>query len=482
MLVWSGRFRVVLLIMPGLALAVACGGGQGNAPSSSSPTAMSTPVDTAAVPSPAAPTPTGSNVTPRHIVLNPGEPVTTVGVLFYVDLATGVTEGWELGEDSVVRAELSPDGRYILYEQHLLDTTTGAVCELEGASEWASAFSPDGRYFLVETPAGMEKRTSDTCGRERQPLRVPLQGQGWVGKTSIHASAAWSPSGEALVVWAYSDPTPGEPQGGQHVYLVSPRMDSPAAVHVGDGQPSLGPVAWSPDRERFALASGTTLAAVDLRGQVLWSTNIPGSAIANVRWSPDGRSISVHAFPLPEEIEGREYPGRNPAVYVLDAGTGAILFRLWGASACWGEVWTADGRSLIVEGQRSEEYGWFVVTADGTSVRRLDAADAAFFVEPSPMNPSIAAFLGRLTYPDGNVGAVEGPLMSLDLGSGTAQPVLYFSPEVQSPQWDPAHSPPRWLSDGRLVLFTGDGGHGGCEMGPRRPELEVQLPPFEGGD
>jgi dipeptidyl aminopeptidase/acylaminoacyl peptidase len=309
-----------------------------------------------------------------------------------------------------------------------------------------------------------------------------LQGQGWVGKTSIHASAAWSSSGEALVIWAYSDPTPDEPQGGQHVYLVSPRLDSPAAVHVGDNQRSLGPVAWSPDGERFALASGTTLAAVDLRGQVLWSTDIPGSSIANVRWSPDGHSISVHAFPLAEEIDGRLYPGRNPAVYVLDARTDAIDFRLWGASACWGEVWTADGRSLIVAGQRSDEFGWFVVTADGTSVRRLDAADGAFFVEPSPTNPGIAAFLGRPTYPNGNVGPVEGPLMSLDLRSGAAKPVLYASPEAQPPEWDPAHSPRRWLSDGRLVFFTGDGGHGGCEMGPRRPNLEVQFPPFDAGD
>jgi hypothetical protein len=190
----------------------------------------------------------------------------------------------------------------------------------------------------------------------------------------------------------------------------------------------------------------------------------------------------VHALPLPEEIEGQVYPGRNPAVYVLDARTGAILFRLWGASACWGEVWTADGGSLIVAGQRADHFGWFIVTADGASVRRLDEADGAFFVEPSPTDASIAAFLGRPTYPDGNVGPVGGPLMSLDVGSETATPVLYFSPGVQSPGWDPVHAPPRWLSDGRVVLLTGDGGHGGCEMGPRRPELEVQFPPFEGGE
>jgi Tol biopolymer transport system component len=189
----------------------------------------------------------------------------------------------------------------------------------------------------------------------------------------------------------------------------------------------------------------------------------------------------VHAFPLPEEIEGREYPGRNPAVYVLDAGTGAILFRLWGASACWGEVWTADGRSLIVEGQRSEEYGWFVVTADGTSVRRLEAADGTFFVEPSARDPDVAAFLGRRTYPGGEVGSVEGPLMTVDLDTGQAAPVVGISLKDRSPGWDPAHPLPRWLSDGRLVFFTGTEGHEGCEMGPRLPELEVQFPPFDAG-
>jgi len=472
---------VVFLIVLGVALGMACGGGQASPPSGSSPAALSDSVDTAAVPSPAPPTPTVSTLTPRHIVIEPGQPITTEGAVFYVDLETGATEGWELGIDIAPLAQVSPDGRYILYGQHLLDTTTGAVCQLEGASGWASAFSPDGRYFLVQTPAGMEKRTSESCGRQSEPLGVPLQGQGWVGKTSFHPGAAWSPSGDALVIWAYPDATTGYPSGAQSVYLVSPELDKPTIVQVGDGQRASLPVAWSPAGERFALASGTTLAAVDLRGQLLWSTDIPGSSLANVRWSPDGRFVSVHAFPLPEEIEGQVYPGRNDAVYVLDAGTGAIRFRLWGASACWGEVWTADGHSLIVRGQRADDFGWFVVTADGASVRRLEAADGAFFVEPSPRDLDVAAFLGRPTYPGGQVGGVQGPLMVLDLESGLAVPVLDISLENRSPGWDPAHSLPRWLSDGRLVFFTGIEGHGGCEMGPRLPELEVQVPPFDAG-
>jgi len=478
-----GHPQVLLLIALGLSLGMACGGGHASAPSGSSPTALSAPVDTAAASSPTGSSPTASKVTPRHIVLSPGQPITTEGGVFYVDLETGATEGWELGIDIAPLAQVSPDGRYILYGQHqnLFDTTTGAVCELEGASGWATAFSPDGRYFLVQTPTGMEKRTSDSCGRESERLGVPLQGQGWVGGTWIHPGVAWSPDGEALVIWAYADPAPGQASGAQYVYLVSPELDKPTIVQVGDGRRASLPVAWSPDGRRFALASGTTLATVDLRGQALWSTVLPGSSLANVRWSPDGRFVSVHAFPLPEEIEGQVYPGRNDAVYVLDADTGAIRFRLWGASACWGEVWAADGHSLIVRGQRADDFGWFVVTADGASVRRLDAADAAFFVEPSPTNPRIAAFLGPHKYGDGQSGGVQGPLMVLDLEGGLATPIVDVSAEAEVPGWDPVHPLRRWLSDGRLVFFTGVEGHGGCEMGPRLPELEVQFPPFDAG-
>lgn len=466
----------------GLVLLLAACAGE-SAPSAVSPTATLVPAGTES------PVPMGA--APERIVITAGEPVTAPGAVLYVDLETGAVEGWVL-PSRPDDASVSPDGRHILYPEpgdardrarnptwRLLDTLEGTVCEVKGVSGWAGWFSPDGQRFLVDTPEGVATLATDHCGSQAEPLGLPGDVQLGGTGAALPADVWWAPDGQALLVWPYPARIQTDGPVPRPVYVIAQGAEAPLKIDIGEGpwSPGTHPLEWSPDSSRLAVTRDAEVRVLDRDGRVMWSTSLPGSSVGNVRWSPDARLISVHVVRLRGYPEWPSDVG-PPSVYILEADTGTVRFRLPGASACWGSVWTADGRSLIVQGQRAQQHGHFVVTADGSSVHRLESADAAFFVEASPVDPERAAFLGRRVLADGRVGGVSGPVTAIDLPSDRATPVVEINPEAQAPGWDPLHRLPRWLADGRLVFFTGHGGHGGCEMGPGRPDLKAEFPPF----
>ncbi len=91
----------------------------------------------------------------------------------------------------------SPDGRYLLFNNQVIDLVSKKVCPVRGGTTFAITWTPDGRLaFLVRSPDYVEERfTMFPCsGQEPEPLDI----KSW----SFH----WSPDGKKVVY--EPDPTP----------------------------------------------------------------------------------------------------------------------------------------------------------------------------------------------------------------------------------------------------------------------------------
>lgn len=128
--------------------------------------------------------------------------------------------------------------------------------------------------------------------------------------TESESDVFWAPDGSSVLIAHDGELTLAEPDGS-------------------GGQPfatGFNP-AWSPDSTRVVFAYDVDqqgiplLAVVDLDGQTIWSS----TAGQGPTWSPDGTRIAV------------EVPINEPAVQVLDAATGEIL---WESEQSSGPDWS----------------------------------------------------------------------------------------------------------------------------------------------
>ncbi|MEW6233727.1 MAG: hypothetical protein AB1566_15645 [Chloroflexota bacterium] len=396
--------------------------------------------------------------------------------IFFADITTGAIEGWQLPlnpdanwANLVAVVSISPDGRFILYpatgtednrKWNLLDAQTGKTCALPDVRDlgWDGAFSPDGQNFVANTVHGIARLRSD-CTAGLQSLGLPADAE--------VAYASWSPDGKALLVVTHRNLP--ETKAGRLVtsYLISPALKDPLVVDQGQGQP-VQPE-WSPDGAHVVVVSPSwgKIQVLDQAGRVLWATSLTASFVFNPRWSPDGRSIGLHADVYSRRESDIMY---MPYAYVLDAEAGKTRFRVVGATAACGQIWAADSRSFLVWSHSSPS-GYYLIAADGSALRHLNADPRGYaaFLSLSPKDAS------RAVIHQWNSGPGRESLKVMDLKTGLQTPLM---DATESLGWDWRHPSRLWLSDGRLVFSTPHAGHGWCARDVVVQEFRVEFPPF----
>ena len=440
-------------------------------------TATSLTTPTATAPPTTTPTPSPTPGIAKRVTFEPGQVVDVQPGIFFADIATGAIEGWQLPVDATgpnqarhvigrVMVPVPQDGRFVLYPAteatdtendrnwRLLDTQTGRTCPLPEVRDpgLGDLFSPDGQSSVANTALGIARFRSD-CTGSPQPLGLP-------GNEAL-GYADWSPDGKAILA-VTKRPAPN-PELGSLVtsyLIISPALKEPVVVDQGQGnyvRPD-----WSPDGAHVVVVSPSwgKVQVLDQEGRALWATSLPATFLSNPRWSPDGRSIGLQADVYTESEGPTRYDSH---VYVLDAGTGETRFRLTGAAAYCGQIWTADS-SWFQAWIYSPPYDFHLVAADGSTRRKVGA-----YLTLSPKDP------GRAVVDPWNAGTGLRSIQVMDLKAGLRTPVVSV-PEPTSP--DRLLPASRWLSDGRLVLTTPYATDRGCAMDMILSESLVEFPPF----
>ena len=163
-------------------------------------------------------------------------------------------------------------------------------------------------------------------------------------------------------------------------------------------------------------------------------------------------------------------------MYILDAATGMIRFRVLGASAACGQMWTLDSQWFLVWSHAPIErpgQPYYLVAADGSAVRHLDDDPTGYAAYLNGLLPSDAS---RAVVHWGTDASGIDSLQVVDLKTGDKTPLV--SSTVSSLGWGWNLPSRRWLSDGRLV-FTSPGGYSGfCIPDSGPSEFRVEFPPF----
>ena len=254
-------------------------------------------------------------------------------------------------------------------------------------------------------------------------------------------------------------------------YLINQAQKEPVVVDQGPGRPI--PPIWSPDGARVVVAAPSwgKVQVLDQAGGVVWATSLAASSVWNLGWSPDGRSIVLHVDVYINDGSSRSY------VYILDAATGKTRFRVLGASAACGQIWTPDSQWFLVWKygpiERPGRAPYYLIAADGTAVRHLDDDPTGYAAHLNGLSPKDP---GRAVVHTWNAAPGLDSLQVVDLKTGYKTPLV--STTVWSLGWGWNYPARRWLSDGRLVFTTPGGYSGFCIPDSGTPEFRVEFPPF----
>jgi len=258
-----------------------------------------------------------------------------------------------LGLRFVAAADLSPDGRRVVYAVtradveaerdrvalHLLDVETGASRQLTAGagSDSSPAWSPDGSLIaFVSDRAGAPQvfLISPDGGEARQLTEL---------EKGVAGTPAWSPDGTKL---AFSALGPGERRDPARPYRVTRRAyrfdpmgyiaDGLVDIHVVDvagGEPKRltdddmvnGEPRWAPDGSAIVYLAGAgatgpllsnRLRVVDLDGRVR-DVDLPESLISGAAFAPDGRLAVLLGLRNDRPI------GTRADLFVVDLATGS---------------------------------------------------------------------------------------------------------------------------------------------------------------
>jgi len=359
-------------------------------------------------------------------------------------------------------------------------------------------------YFSVgdgNGPSRIEAANPDGSDR-----RVVFEGE------PVHiAQIAWSPDGSRI---AYRDPIATY----RGIYVANSDGSDPIRLTDGenDGWPS-----WSPDGTKITFSSTMYDPAIgycerDLAGQeFLCPTDVyvmeaNGSNVTRLTtddaaefhpvWSPIGDRI---AFVRPEHQTGNEYLG----VFTMNAN-GSDVRRVSSSNggSDFSPTWAADGSQIAFVGFRWEDWGIWVVNADGTDEHQIEfdgEFEAWFNNRPvwSPDGTSIASICRPageddaaalcLVRPDGT-GLTRVAEVPHGAGGIAWQPLATDAPIESSPTPDPVPAEPTAV-DARVSTTTGiapfpsgvAAGEGGVWVGARRNDGSgagdvVRLDPVTG--
>jgi len=418
----------------------------------------------------------------QRVSFAPGEIVSVdAASLVFVDPNSGASNGWVIpgtteALDFWVK-DISKDGKLALVDcvsrrgdgklipcgsndelgpryWYLLNTETGQTRHLGSLSSPFVTLSPDGNtlFSLDKDTAVFEPADGGEPRYLQLPFKVNSTPQIW----------SWSPQGGAVAVVVQHE----ESSGATGVSTILFRLDSPEPMRLFSGEATIG---WAPDGASFAVASSQSaipsqsarIIAFDADGRQLWDAILGGSS-ENLRWSPDGNRLAIQ---LVLQTSSDPQADNVLVLDVIDGKTGAPLFRLLGAVACSGEVWTADGSKLIVS-----DYPYRGSVLVDPAVGAFKALQMG--VEPVPF----AAGFGLTGCPSETSTTASDTVANclLNLLTGEERTLVTFRTEVA---WE---LPLAWQFTGKGIAFVPSrGGHGGCaeSVGPQ-PPLEFRYPPY----
>lgn len=211
-------------------------------------------------------------------------------------------------------------------------------------------------------------------------------------------------------------------------------MDPPAASEA------------TPIDSRVPVVVGAPIDVTTLTGRIVLSTeddvytaNADGSGLAVVTrsdgpefdpsWAPDGGRIVYR--------DSRRGINRNDEIFVVDADGGRPTNITRDPANDWGPDWSPDGRTIVFNSDRSGVMGGFLVSPDGTQLRRI-RTDA--YVEYPAWSPD-----GRRIAFMGGDSAAEYDIWVVDRdGHHLVRLTDSFGPDG----W------PAWSPDGTRVAFT----------------------------
>ena len=311
----------------------------------------------------------------------------------------------------LLNVEVTPDGNYLDYLQEKQGELLGTVFRvpiLGGTPQrlvekvfFGVSYSPDGKQLAYAT-SDLDKQESalmvaNIDGSEAHKLATRKMTM----LSEFYMTAAWSPDRKKIASFLY-DPT----EGGKNYTLVEVDTASGKEKPIGGGKwRQINNMRWLPD------GSGLLLAALrkSATQAQLWVVSYPEGNIRkisndlseyeSVAVTSDGKAIAAVQLSMSSEI------WVGPAD-VPDKAQQVSNGRLDGMN---GVAWTGDGR-VIYAGDHAENWDLFQIDADGGNERRLT------FGERLHESPTVCEG-GRSVVFDSNSSGVQH-LWRLDLQSG----------------------------------------------------------------
>jgi len=367
--------------------------------------------------------------------------------------------------------DLSPDGRYIVYDSRpeegprqldifllAMDGSRDVPLIQHSADDYGPVWTPDGNQIVF---------VSDRMGNPAlwvlQVVDGKPQGEPQLIQQDMNRMKPMGFTRDGAFYYAFSTSTGGnvniatlDPATGK---VLTPPEKIPQRFEGANGSPD-----WSPDGKYLAYVSMRDLGSklVIRSVETGEERELPHKYASDIHWSPDGRSILVY-----------DYNQTGGQLYLLNAQTGDATTILPGKPqiVLLGAAWSHDGKQIFYRRVHigKTAYSWSVVARDLETGEEKELLSGDKYV---PIAFAISPDGQQLAFSDTQV------LQVMPSGGGEPREVLRLQPS----ETFAFATRPVWTPDGRHILF------GKGKLYPDDPETEANQSfelwriPVEGGE